>query len=114
MLQTSKFQESEQRQSHLFSSRPLTPGKFYKGGSQEKYPSRGRVFPCFPAHVIEQDLFLPSVPCARFATHSCVALLGSYPSGFHRLFATRPVRSETNKQFTGQLLTMVLFGTRGP
>src|SRR5713101_2415471 len=33
---------------------------------------------------------------------------------FHRLFATRPVRSETNKQFGGQVPTMVLLGTRGP
>jgi hypothetical protein len=40
--------------------------------------------------------------------------LGSFPSGFHRLFATRPVSSETNQQFGGQVLTMVLLGTRGP
>ena len=33
------------------------PDKFYKGGSQEKYLSRGRIFSCFPAYVIEQDLF---------------------------------------------------------
>jgi hypothetical protein len=34
--------------------------------------------------------------------------------GFHRLLATKPVKSETNKQFGDQVLTMVLFGTRGP
>jgi hypothetical protein len=30
------------------------------------------------------------------------------------MFATRPVRSETNKQSGDQVLTMVLSGTRGP
>jgi hypothetical protein len=34
--------------------------------------------------------------------------VGCPPGGFHRLFATRPVSSETNKQFGGQVLTMVL------
>src|SRR5216684_2681830 len=51
---------------------------------------------------------------ARYARSRRVAVLVSSPSGFHRLFATRPVRSETNKQFGDQVLTMVLFGTRGP
>src|SRR6266851_6319578 len=51
---------------------------------------------------------------ARYARSRRVAVLVSSPSGFHRLFATRPVRSETNKQFGGQVPTMVLFGTRGP
>jgi hypothetical protein len=59
-------------------------------------------------------LFEPSAPCDRCATHGCVAYWGSCPSGFHRFFATRPVRSETNKQFGNPVLTMALFGTRGP
>ncbi len=36
-------------------------------------------------------------------------------SDFHRLFATKPVSSETNKaERWSKLATMVLFGTRGP
>jgi hypothetical protein len=35
-------------------------------------------------------------------------------SGFHRFFATKPVRSETSKQYGGQVATIVLSGTRGP
>src|SRR5262247_2613 len=35
-------------------------------------------------------------------------------SGFHCLFATKPVNSETSKQNGGQVATIVLSGTRGP
>lgn len=48
------------------------------------------------------------------ATHDCVTVLGSSPGGFDRLFATKPVRSETYEQFESQVLAMVIFGTRGP
>jgi len=41
-------------------------------------------------------------------------VLSSSLGGFHRLFATRPVSSETIKQFGDQVLTMVLFGTWWP
>ena len=111
-FKTSRHSKVVPRQ--LESIQRSTLGKFYKRGSQEKYSSLGRIFSCFPACVIEQDLFWRSAPCARLATHSCVARLGSSPSGFHRLFATRPVSSETSKQFGDQVLTMVLSGTRGP
>jgi hypothetical protein len=33
---------------------------------------------------------------------------------FHCFFAPKPVRSESNKQFGSQVLSMVLLGTRGP
>ena len=42
-----------------------------------------------------------------------VALLGFSTSGFHRILATKPVRSETNKQKGCQVATMVLLETRG-
>jgi hypothetical protein len=45
---------------------------------------------------------------------SLVALLVFFTSGFHRLLATKPVCSETNKQRGCQLSTMVLLGTPGP
>src|SRR4030095_16694743 len=35
-------------------------------------------------------------------------------SGFHCLFARKPVSSETNKAERGQVATIVLSGTRGP
>src|ERR1700681_252257 len=62
-----------------------TSASFYKGESQEKHLSFGRRFSCFPAHMIEQDLFQPSAPGARFAAHCCVAVLVFTSSGFHRL-----------------------------
>jgi hypothetical protein len=34
-----------------------TPGKFYKGESQEKILRHGRMFSCFPARLIEQRCF---------------------------------------------------------
>ena len=39
---------------------------------------------------------------------------GFSTSGFHRIFATKPVCSETNKQNGCQVPTMVPLGTRGP
>jgi hypothetical protein len=43
-----------------------------------------------------------------------VALLVFFASDFHRIFTTKPVSSETNKQKGCQVPTMVPFGTRGP
>jgi len=43
-----------------------------------------------------------------------VALLVFSTSGFHRFLTTKPVRSETHKQYGCQMATMVLLGTRGP
>jgi DNA-binding NarL/FixJ family response regulator len=39
------------------------------------------MFSCFPARLIEQDLFQPSVPGARFAAHGCAAVLIFTSSG---------------------------------
>ena len=39
--------------------------------------------------------------------------LGFLSQGFHRVVATTPVSSETDKQDGGQVPTMVLFETRG-
>ena len=91
------------------------PGKFYKGGSQEKTLLR------------RLELFLllspldgaGSVLTAR-ARCSVAGLVGPAiwvfsTSGFHRLFVTKPVGSETSKAERGRLVsTMVLSGTRGP
>jgi hypothetical protein len=53
-----------------------------------------------------------SVISGRYAIR--VALLVFSTSGFHRLFATKPARSETHKQYGCRVATMVLSGTRGP
>src|SRR5712691_6952587 len=90
------------------------PEKFYKRRSQEKHPSLGRTFSCSPAPLIEQEWFWPSAPWTRFVAQPGRAVGVFSPSGFHRIFATRPVSSETRKQIGGQVPTMVLLGTRSP
>ena len=49
-----------------------------------------------------------SVSSGRYVV--AVALLVFSPSGFHHFFATKPVRSETNKQYGCQVATMVPWG----
>jgi hypothetical protein len=63
--------------------------------------------------MIEQDLFQPSVPGARFAAHGCAAVLVFTSSGFHR-FSRRgqSVLKRTSSPVI-RLLTMVLFEARG-
>src|ERR1700688_8590 len=91
-----------------------SPGKFYKGGSQEK------------THLLRPEFFLLPSPHDRArsvlncramdsgAGHGGPAVWMFSTSGFHRLFATKPIRSETSQQYGGQVATIVLFGTRGP
>ena len=91
------------------------PGKFYKGRSQEKTPLRWL------------ELFLLHSPLngagSVLTARTRCSVAGQYgpavwvfsTSGFHRLFVTKPVSSETNKAERGRLVsTMVLSGTRGP
>src|SRR6516165_5110879 len=72
------------------------PGKFYKSRSQEKNLSHGRNFSCFAAHLIERDLFLTGRTMCSVVGYSGPAVWVFSTSGFHRLFATKPVSSETN------------------
>jgi len=79
------------------SETPLTPGKFYKGRSQEKTPLQ------------QLELFLllspldgaGSVLTARTrcsVAGQCDPVVGVFStSGFHRFLATKPVSSETSK-----------------
>jgi hypothetical protein len=53
-----------------------------------------------------------SVSSGRYAI--LAALLGFSTSGFHRLCTTKPIGSETNKQYGCQLATMVPWETRHP
>ena len=93
--------------------RTLSPDKFYKR-SQEKNtsPVAGFFLAVQPAPSSRIVLAFRSLISGRY--ESPVALLVFSTSGFHRLLATKPVCSETNKQRGCQLSTMVLLGTRGP
>jgi hypothetical protein len=90
------------------------PGKFYKGRSQEK------------THFLWLEFFLLRSPLGRARSVltyrticsvvvQCNSVIWVFStSGFHRFLATKPVRSETSKQYSGQVATIVLSGTRGP
>src|ERR1700674_5175556 len=67
---------------------------------KKKHISFGRNFSCFLAHLIERDLFWPAAPCARLRGN-VTPWFGFSSSGFHRLLATKPVSSETNKAERG-------------
>src|SRR6266853_5535208 len=90
-------------------------GEFYKGRSQEK------------THLLRLDFFLLRSPLARARSVLTYRAMCSVAgpcdpavwvfstSGFHRLFATKPVSSETSKaERRSNLATIVLSGTRGP
>src|ERR1700756_4633925 len=87
---------------------------FYRGGSQEKTPLPSLEFLLLPAPCIGTGSVLTGRSVPGIAEHLGPVLSIFSPSGFHRLFATKPVRSETHKQNGCQVATMVLFGTRGP
>ena len=87
--------------------------KFYKRKSQEKHFTLRRKFSDFPACLIERGCFLPSAPWTRFGAQPITAVWIFSPSGFHRVFATKPVRSETDKQNGCQVPTMVLSEAHG-
>jgi hypothetical protein len=55
----------------------------------------------------------PSAPFVRFVAQPSVAVWIFSVSGFHRVVATKPVRSETDKQTGCQVPTMVLSEARG-
>jgi hypothetical protein len=75
--------------------------------------------------LLQPDLFFLSSQCERAGmvpafrpmdsvrSQPIAAVWTFPPSGFHRLVAAKPVRSETDKQNGCQVLTMVLSETRG-
>ena len=84
------------------------PDKFYKRKSQEKHFANDRIFSDFPARLNERGWFWFSAPWTRSSAQPATAVWIFTPSGFHRVVATKPVRSETNKQNGCQVPTMVL------
>jgi hypothetical protein len=91
----------------------LTPDQFHKG-SQEKntFPVAGVFLAVQPAPWSRIVSAFRSADSGRYDIG--VALLVFSTSGFHRFLATKPVRSETNKQQGCQVPTMVPLGTRSP
>src|SRR5215467_14258705 len=77
-----------------------------KGEVKKKHDCAGWSF------LASQPTYL-SKTCFAFPRRFSARLVFS-TGGFHCLFATRPVSSETSKQNGDQMATMVLFGTRGP
>ena len=87
--------------------------KFYKRESQEKHFRGRRIFSYFPARVNEHRWFWRSAPWSRFNAQPGTAVLVFIPSGFHRIVATKPIRSETDKHNGCQVPTMVLSEAHG-
>ena len=85
-----------------------SPDKFYKRKSQEKHCAHRRKVSDFPACLIERGCFLPSAPWTRFIAQPITAVWIFFVSGFHPVFSTKPVHSETHKQCGCQVPTMVL------
>ena len=91
-----------------------SPEKFYKGGSQEKTLLPRPEFFLLPSPLHRARSVLNFRAMDSGAEHGDPAIWVFSTSGFHRFSATKPVRSETSKQYGGQMATIVLSGTRGP
>ena len=92
-----------------------TPGKFYKGRSQEKTLLLRPEFFLLPSPPDRARSVLTDRTMCSVAGHSYPVVWIFSISGFHQLFATKPVSSETSKaERWSNLATIVLFGTRGP
>jgi len=87
--------------------------KFYKRKSQEKHFAPGRKVSDFLALLNEREWFWSSAPWTRFGAQPVAAVWIFSPSGFHRVVATTPVCSETDKRNGCQVPTMVLSEARG-
>jgi len=71
-----------------------------KGKVKKKHFSRSWNFSTFAARVIERDVLAFRAMCS-VAELRGPAVWGFSTSGFHRLFATKPVSSETSKAERG-------------
>ena len=75
----------------------ITPDKFYKGGSQEKTLLLRPEFFLLPSPPDRARSALSGRAMDSGAGYCGPAVWIFSPSGFHRLFATKPVSSETSK-----------------
>jgi hypothetical protein len=92
----------------------IAPDKFYKGGSQEKTHLLRPEFSLLPSPLDRVRSVLNFRAMNSGAGHDDPAVWVFSISGFHRFLATKPVCSETSKQYGGWVATIVLSGTRGP
>ena len=90
-----------------------SPVKFYKRKSQEKHFTARRIVSDFPALLNEREWFWLSAPWTRFVAQPRTTVWIFSPRGFHRVVATTPVCSETDKRNGCQVPTMVLSEARG-
>src|SRR5271169_308609 len=98
----------------MFTSLP-TPSKFYKRGSQEKTLLRRLEVFLLRSPLDGAGYVLTARTRCSVAGHGGPAVWVFSTSGFHRLFATKPVCSETSKaESWSNLATIVLSGTHGP
>src|ERR1035437_1218171 len=84
-----------------------------KGEVKKKYISCGWSFSCFAAHLIEQDLFCPSVPWTRVRGALAQRLGFSLPAVFIASSRRSPSVPKPAKQNGCQVPTIVLSETRG-
>jgi hypothetical protein len=75
----------------------IGPDKFYKGGSQEKTHLPRPEFFLLPSPRDQARSVLSGRAMDSGAGHCSPVVWVSSTSGFHRLFATKPVSSETSK-----------------
>ncbi|SRR6266436_5340284 len=92
--------------------RQPSPDKFYRGRSQEKTRLQRLKFFLLRSPLVQAGSVLTFRATCSAPGHGPGVLVFS-TSGVHRLFATKPVSSETSKQNGGQMATMALSGTRG-
>src|ERR1700687_4052355 len=85
-----------------------SPDKFYKGGSQEETLLLRPEFFLLPNPHDRARSVLNCRAMDSGAGHGGPAVWIFSTSGFHRLFATKPISSETSKQYGGQVATVVL------
>jgi hypothetical protein len=90
-----------------------SPDMFYKRKSQEKHFALRRKVSDFPVLLNEREWFWSSAPWTRFGAQPVTAVWIFSPRGFHRVVATTPVCSETDKRNGCQVPTMVLSEARG-
>jgi hypothetical protein len=92
----------------------LTPGKFYKGRSQEETLLHWPEFFLLRSPRDGAGSVLNYRARCSVAGHVGPAIWVFSTSGFHRFFATKPVSSETNKaERRSNLATIVLSETFG-
>jgi hypothetical protein len=105
--------KTKSRHARAYLGEQPSPDKFYKRKSQEKHFTVRGIVSDFPALLNEREWFWLSAPWTRFVAQPRTAVWIFSARGFHRVVATTPVCSETDKRNGCQVPTMVLSEARG-